>query len=233
MIAVIAQKTSWSLDKLPFNWFDLALVLLLALGVWRGRKRGMSREFLPLSQCLVTLIAGGFGYAPLGDWLIQMGAIKYVFGKSFNERTAAYVASYLLIAVVVFVVFSFLKRAFKAKLEGSNAFGGGEYYLGMIGGLTRYAAAILVVLALLKAPFYSSAEIAAHKRYMMENFGLQGAQRGNFKSDDISGDYLPTVQTIQAGVFEESLIGPFIKEDLSMLLINTTSGDAAHKAAHH
>jgi len=234
MIAFVAQKTSWSLDKLPFNWFDIALVLLLALGFWRGRKRGMSREFLPLSQCLVTLVGGSFGYALLGDWLIQEGVIKSVFGKNFNEQTAAYVSSYLAIAVVLFIVFSFIKRALKARLEGSNAFGGGEYYLGMIAGITRYAAFALILLALLKAPFYSAAEIAAHKKFMMDNFGLQGAQRGNFKSDDISGDYLPTVQTIQTGVFEDSLIGPFIKEDLSVLLINTTAAKkAARKSVHH
>ena len=233
MIALIAQKTAWSWDRPPFNWFDIALVLVLAFGVWRGRKRGMSREFLPLFQALITLIAGGFGYALLGDWLNQQGVIKSIFGNSINDRTAAYVSGYLLIAVVIFIAFTFLKRAVKAKLEGSNAFGGGEYYLGMMSGFMRYAAVVIIVLAVLKAPIYTAAEIAAHKKFMMDNFGLKGAQRGNFKADDISGDYLPNIQTIQTGVFEESLIGPFIKDGLSVFLINTGSAVANRKAVKH
>jgi hypothetical protein len=35
-----------------FNWFDVALVLVLAFGFWRGRKRGMTKELLPTLQWL-------------------------------------------------------------------------------------------------------------------------------------------------------------------------------------
>ncbi len=230
MIAAIAQKAPSIWAKPLFNWFDIALVLLLAFGIWRGRKRGMSRECLPLFQVFTTIFVGGFCYALLGDLLIQQGVIKSIFGKMFIEKTAAYVTAYLIIAVVIYVIFTFVKRAVKAKLEGSNAFGGGEYYLGMVAGFLRYAAVILIVLAVLHAPVYSAAEIAAHKKFMMDNFGLKGAQRGNFKSDDISGDYLPTLQTIQTGVFEESLIGPFVKSGLSVFLINTGGAAPAAKA---
>ncbi len=233
MIAVIAQKSAGSWDKLPINWFDLTLVLVLAYGIWRGRKHGMSREFLPVTQWLITLGAGSFGYALLGNWLIQQGVIQSVFGHRFNEQTAAFVTAYFAILLVVVLVFRFIKRLVKAKLEGSNFFGGGEYYFGMIAGLIHYAAIILVLLALLKAPFYSAAEVAAHKKYMMDNFGLQGGQQGNFKSKDISGDYLPTLQTIQSGVFQESLIGPFIKDNLSVLLIDTSVGQTPRKTGHH
>ena len=31
-----------NLDKLPINWFDFAVVIILLLGVSRGRKNGMS-----------------------------------------------------------------------------------------------------------------------------------------------------------------------------------------------
>lgn len=233
MIAVIAQKSAWSLDKLPFNWFDLTLVLVLVYGVWRGRKHGMSREFLPTTQWLIMLGAASFGYALLGNWLIQLGVIQSVFGHHFNEQTAAFVTAYLAILLVVILIFRFIKRLVKAKLEGSNFFGGGEYYFGMIAGFIHFAAILLVLLALLKAPFYSAAEVAAHKKFMMDNFGLKGGQQGNFKSKDISGDYLPTLQTIQSGVFTESLIGPFIKDNLSALLIDTTAGPGTHKTGHH
>src|SRR5665811_1330005 len=47
MIAAVTQKSAF--QNFSLNWFDVALVLILAFGFWRGRKRGMSREFLPVS----------------------------------------------------------------------------------------------------------------------------------------------------------------------------------------
>src|SRR5215471_16204301 len=90
-----APGTSW------FNWlhlFDVLLVLILAFGFWRGRKHGMSREFLRVTMWLSIVIAAGFGHTMLGDFLIQKHVIKSVFGKTFGERTAAYISAYLLIA---------------------------------------------------------------------------------------------------------------------------------------
>src|SRR5215471_1856383 len=101
-----APGTSW------FNWlhlFDVLLVLILAFGFWRGRKHGMSREFLRVTMWLSIVIAAGFG-------------------KTFGERTAAYISAYLLIAGTVALVFLVIRSKFNKKLEGSNAFGSGEYY---------------------------------------------------------------------------------------------------------
>ena len=144
--AAITRTTPWY-QHLAFNSFDLALVGLLAFGFWRGRKRGMSRECLPLLFWLGVVLAGGFGYAIVGDQFLNGSAIKTVYGKHFTNRTAVFVWSYLLIALVVYIVFAALSRAFKAKLEGSNAFGGSEYYLGIIAGILRYACILLAVLA--------------------------------------------------------------------------------------
>ena len=44
-----------NLDKLPFNWFDFVLVVVLVVGVFRGRKHGMSEELLPLLKWLAIL----------------------------------------------------------------------------------------------------------------------------------------------------------------------------------
>ena len=223
MIAAATQQIAHG--KPPFNWFDVALVLILAFGFWRGRKRGMSREFLPVSFWLTLVLAGGFGYQWIGDQLIHQGVIKSVFGKNFTERTAAYVTSYLLIALVALIIFSILSRASKAKLEGSNAFGGSEYYFGMIAGVIRYACMLIAALALLNAPFYSAAEIAATKAYNNRWFG------GGMK--DYSGDFIPSVQELQTSVFKKSLLGPFIHDKLSLLLIDTMSASGAKKPGQH
>jgi uncharacterized membrane protein required for colicin V production len=213
MFAAIAQKTSWS-DKLSFNWFDLALVGVLAFGYWRGRKNGMTKEIFPVLKWICIIAACTFGYVPAGNWLIQSGTIKSVFGTTFKEQTAAYVSAYLVITVVLFIVFSFIKSGFKEKVSGSNTFGSGEYYLGMLSGMIRYACMTIFFLALLNAPVYSPAEIAARAVYNNQTYGggLQG----------YSGDFIPSIDEVQDSVFKKSLLGPQIKNNLSVLLINTS-----------
>jgi adenylate cyclase len=49
-----------NLDALPINGFDLVLVVVLVLGVYRGRKLGMSNELLPLLMWLAILLLGVF-----------------------------------------------------------------------------------------------------------------------------------------------------------------------------
>ena len=45
-----------------FSWFDVALVLVIAFGVWRGRRNGMTKEILPLTEWLAIVIGGAVGY---------------------------------------------------------------------------------------------------------------------------------------------------------------------------
>jgi uncharacterized membrane protein required for colicin V production len=196
-----------------FNWFDVALVLVLAFGFWRGRRNGMAKEILYVMQWLAMVIAGGFGNKPLGNLLLQQGVIRSVFGKTFNEKTAAYLSAYLIGVIGVFIVFSFLKRFFKPKLEGSNIFGGSEYYAGMISGLIRYACMVIFALALLNAPHYTDADILAARAFNNRWFG--GGQQG------FSGDFFPAVSEMQISIFKESQLGPLIKNNLSILLVNT------------
>ncbi len=131
MFAVVIQK-AWY-QRLAFNWFDVALVGLLVFGFWRGRKRGMTKEFLPTLQWVAILLGAGFGHIYLADWLQHEGLVRQVFGNKFNEHTAALMSAYLAIALMIFVVFVTLRRKFNPKLEGSNFFGGNEYYLGHSG----------------------------------------------------------------------------------------------------
>jgi uncharacterized membrane protein required for colicin V production len=215
---MIVLANIFSSGKAPFNWFDVLLAIILGIGFWRGRKRGMSREFLPVLMWLVLVLAAGLGYALLGDLLLQQGIPQKVFGKEFNARTAAYMTSYISIAVVVMLLFLIPRNYFKKKLEGSNAFGAGEYYLGIAAGMIRWFCMTLVVLALLNAPFYTSADIAADKAYKNRWYG------GGMK--EYSGDFIPSVYELQTLVFKESLIGPVINSCLGIVLIHSTpSGD--------
>lgn len=214
MIAAAVQKSSWSFDKLTFGWFDIALILILAFGLWRGRKRGMSRELLPVLMWLGMVGASALGYQLLADELLKTGYVRKIFGASFMESTAANITAYLSISLVVWLFFAVLKNLFKTKVEGANAFGSSEYYLGMIAGVVRYACMIFFALALINAPVYSSAEIQAKAAYNKRWYG-GGIYDGNYMTD---------IPTFQNSIFKNSIVGSLIKNHLSLLLIDSNNG---------
>ena len=214
MIAAVAHNTAWWSNIHPgFAAFDVIAVALLGFGFWRGRRNGMTKEFLPFFKWVSIVIACTAGYSWLGTVLIQQGVIRSVFGNTFRESTAAFVASYLIIAFVVFLVFAQLKNTFRERVEGSNTFGNSEYYLGMMAGTLRYACMMIFFLALLNAPVYSLADI--HNRQEFNNRWFGGGLQG------YSGDFIPSIDEVQSAVFKDSLVGPEIKKNLSMLLINS------------
>lgn len=188
-----------SLDNLPFNWFDIVLTMVLVMGVFRGRKRGMSEELMTVLLWLAIVVTSSVAYEPIGDWLASV---------SLFSRLMCYVTAYLVTAACVSLAFLLFKRAFRGKLVGSDAFGKAEYYLGMPAGMVRFGCVLLAGLALLNAPFYTRAEIQAYKDYQMKNF---------------DNEFFPGLQTLQANVFEKSLTGPPIKKYLGFLLIKPTT----------
>ena len=221
LAAAVQQATPWY-HNLGFNWFDIAVVVVLGIGFWRGRRRGMTKELLPTLQWVAILLAAGLCHPFLADWFQQTGVVRHVFGNHFNERTAALMSAYLCIFAVIFVVFTMLGRKYNPKMEGSSFFGGNEYYWGVVAGLVRYVCLVLVALALLNAPYYSQSDVAASKAFNNRWFG------GGLK--EYNGDFIPSVYEVQDNVFKQSLIGPLIKNNLSVLLINTTP--TAKKTAH-
>lgn len=189
---------------LPFNWFDLLVIVVLGFGLFRGRRNGMAKELLPLLEWLVLVSAAGLGY-----WMLA-GLVSVVLHNSMWSC----IVSYLALALLVFVGFVILKRRFAERLVKSDLFKGGEYYLGMLSGMVRYGCMLIFALALLNAPVYTPRQIQAQRDRDQMDFG--GGPGSGFK-----GNYFPHVSTIQAGVFKESFLGPRIKDDLGILLINT------------
>jgi uncharacterized membrane protein required for colicin V production len=218
MIAAATQAThfysSWSLDKVPFGWFDVALVLILVFGYYRGRKNGMTKEILPMFQWLATVLVCGLGYEMVGQLIINL---------SGWSKLACYLLGYFSLMFVVYLVFLFLKKIFMPRLAGSSFFGSSEYYLGMASGVIRYACILFVALALLNAPYYSAADIIQSKAYNARWFG--GGLEG------YSGDYFPTVQSVQESVFKKSFAGKFIKDYADVMLINSVTGVGDKSAA--
>ncbi|HYV28547.1 MAG TPA: CvpA family protein [Candidatus Eisenbacteria bacterium] len=188
-----------SLDKLPINGFDLVLIVVLGLGITRGRKLGMSGELVSLLRWLAILFGCAFAYEPVGS---TFASTTGIFSK-----LSAYVIAYIVCALIIVGLSALFKRAMEGRLVGSDFFGRSEYYLGMVSGLIRFSCILLAFLAILNARYYTPQEVRANEKYQNEWYG---------------SNFFPTWQTIQSSVFEKSLTGPFIKNNLSFLLIRPT-----------
>jgi uncharacterized membrane protein required for colicin V production len=189
--------------NLPIGIFDLILVGFLTIGVLRGRKQGMSEELLSLMKWLTLVFICAAAYEPLGR--------IFVSNTTVFSSLSCYLMAYVAAALLVLASFAGLKRALGGKLLGSDIFGSAEYYLGMGSGLVRFGCILVAVLALLNAREYDPAEVRA-----MENF----------QNREFGSNYFPTLHTIQAMVFENSLTGPWIKGTLSFLLIKPTKPES-------
>ena len=193
-----------NLQRSPVNWFDLMVVIVALLGIRQGRKNGMSVELMPMLQWLAIVGAGAALYRPLGDWLADMSPMM---GHLF-----CYITMYIVIAVFIKAVFTFIKKGAGGKMTGSDIFGRAEFYLGMFAGSVRFVCMLLAVMALLNAPYYSSQEIASIKSYRDDMYG---------------SDFFPGLSDIQIQVFKESFLGSAIKNQAPFMLIAST------KQEHH
>jgi len=193
------EDNQMTMDNLPFNWFDIAVAVVLLAGIMRGRKRGMSEECLTMLTWVSLVAVCSIAYEPLGQLLASVAPFSQLF---------CYIIAYAATALVVASIFLLLKRALSGKLLGSDVFGSGEYYLGMPSGMLRFACILLAGLALLNARLYRAEEVKAMTKFQNDNYGSQ---------------FFPTLQTVQDQVFAKSLIGPQIKTHLGFLLIKPTA----------
>ncbi len=188
-----------SLDNLPFNWFDLLLLIVLIVGIQRGRKHGISEELMSTIQWVAIAVGCAMLYRPIGAMISQ--------GSVFS-LLSSYLMAYIAGAMVISVIFAMLKKSLGGKLVGSDAFGRSEFYLGMLAGMVRFCCIVVTAIALLHARKYTSAEVSAGQKYQNEVYG---------------SNFFPTLHTIQAQVFEKSLAGPWISSQLGFLLIEPTA----------
>jgi uncharacterized membrane protein required for colicin V production len=183
------------------SWVDFAVVLLLFVGLWRGRKRGMSEELLDIIKWALIVLVAGLAYQPCAQVLMSF--------TSVFSPLSMYIATYMALALIIAITVGIIRKKAGAKLIGSDAFGSSEYYLGMLGGMFRYACIILVVFSLLNAPLYSAAEVKAKTKYQEDNFGAT---------------FFLTVPDLQQEVFKRSMCGRFVNDYLQVVLMRPTPG---------
>ena len=78
------------------SWVDLLAVGLLVVGIIRGRTRGMSEELLDLVKWLITVVAAGNLYQPLGQFLAESTPFSLL---------SCYVAVYCGLIIVIKLIF--------------------------------------------------------------------------------------------------------------------------------
>jgi uncharacterized membrane protein required for colicin V production len=187
------------LEQSAVGWFDLVAVSVLIIGLFRGRKRGMSEEILSLAQWISIVLAGSFFYETLGRSLARATGMNLAY---------SFFVSYAGIALAVKLLFTLVKHWLGEKIVGSDTFGGSEYYLGMIAGVIRFACILLTFLALMNAPYYSDAERAAENKKQADNFS------------DIR---FPTFATVQQDIFVGSFTGQWLRTNAPFLLIQSVA----------
>jgi uncharacterized membrane protein required for colicin V production len=187
-----------SLNRPPVNAFDCVVIAMLVFGVIRGRKNGMSEEFMNLLKWLAVVIACAAFYQPAGEWFARSSSFSLL---------ASFLFVYAGAALLILSLFAFIKYHLGGKLVGSDVFGRAEYYLGMGSGAVRCFCVLMAALALLNARYYSPAEALAMERFQNEAYG---------------SNYFPTWHSAQRTVFEKSFAGSLIKQHLGFLLIKPT-----------
>lgn len=186
--------------NLPFNWFDVAVLLMVMIGYTRGRKRGMSVESISMVMWIVIAIVSAIAYEPLGLMIDSYAKLG---------KLTSFLIAYTIIALGIALAFSYVKQTLGKKLTGSDAFGKSEYYLGIPAGMVRFACVVMVFLALLNARYYSIAEIKAQTKYDLDNYG---------------SSFFPHLYSVQDDVFRKSFVGSNVKKHLDFLLIKSTNG---------
>jgi uncharacterized membrane protein required for colicin V production len=151
------------LQDLTVPWVDLLVLVLLIVGVFRGRKNGLSSEFLDVIKWVLIVAVGG---------LFHRALARYVgtFWPGLSPL-GAYVLCYIAIGLVIAMVFASIKRAVGEKISEKDVFGIAEFYVGMLAGAVRFGCIILACMALLHARQYTQAEITASEKAQDDNFG--------------------------------------------------------------
>ena len=184
--------------KLPINWFDVLLLVLLVAGILYGRKRGLSETLIPMLRAIAIVIVATFLYHPLGSWLVSVTGFSLLSCR---------VAAYIILMIAVWCIFIALRRWLGGKLLGSDIFGKSEYYLGMPAGVITVACFLVTALAILNARQFTEKEIKLKQAYVKDVYG---------------SDFFPGLLAAQDAVFIYSYTGPKIREYAGLLLIEPT-----------
>ncbi|MGZ4963826.1 MAG: CvpA family protein [Limisphaerales bacterium] len=182
-------------SALNMNWFDLAVVVWLIIGVFRGRKHGMSQELLPLTQWIAFIVVASLFYIQIAHPLAQRTGLTLL---------PCAIAAYIFLGCFVFGLLGNLKKKLDDKFQEGDYFGSGEYYLGMTSGVIRFICILIAFLAVMNSRIITKTEREATLKMQEKNF---------------EGVRFPTYGEVQNAVLFESATGNFVRAYLPNFLI--------------
>lgn len=189
---------SIAIDNLPVGWFDLIVLAVLVTGALRGRKHGMSEEFLPLLRWVSAVVIAGLLYKPIGLLIDK---------ETLLSRLSSFITAYLGCLLLVFIAFGVLKKMIGGKPISAERFGKSEYYLGVLAGMATVSCMLIVALSFLNARKFTSKEIQNRHAYEQDVYG---------------SDFFPTLNSIQTFVFNKSFSGSVLQVNARSLMIEPT-----------
>jgi uncharacterized membrane protein required for colicin V production len=128
-----------TMEHLPhFNIVDLAVMVLLLLGLARGAMRGLSGELSGLISAGAALFAGWSLYRPIGDFLFNRSRLSEP-AAHVVAFFAALVGGYLLMKVIGLILRSIMEFSFRGRIERVG---------GALAGFSRSAVVLAVILLL-------------------------------------------------------------------------------------
>jgi uncharacterized membrane protein required for colicin V production len=195
LIALLGLSQRKLMKDLNITWFEIVLLIAVGIGLLRGRKRGMSEELLEVMQWLAIVVVCSLTYHPMGLFMEDFTHMGYNF---------CFVTSYLIVALLIKLLCTAIKRSTGEKLVQADTFGGMEYYFGMVAGVIRWLCILIVMVSFLHAYYISPQDRARTAKLQEDNFG------------SIS---FPTIGSLQHTVFYESPSGAFIRKRLAAQMI--------------
>ncbi len=176
-------------------WFDLVAVALIFVGVFHGRKNGMSQELFNTMKWLALLTLCPMLYHPVGRLLLKFIPIKAMYG---------YIAGYVIVGAVLATILVTVRKKVKDKMSGSDVFGRAEFPLGMLAGAFQYMCILTMGIALFNAKYLDEEALKRQEKLQRDAMGEK---------------FFPTTGSLHKDVLHTSIAGQTVRKYLANQMV--------------